>query len=85
MDRLKKLIQILKRGNTPDDFDYMKLKRRVFNILGDAGESQEKANELFELQDRTLESIKSLKEKRDSEKNGDLKISLGNLVNIEKE
>lgn len=47
VEKLKKLIQLLKRGNTPDDFDYLKLKRKVMTILRDAGETSELANELF--------------------------------------
>ena len=71
---------MLKRGNTPDNLDFPKLKKKVVKLLNDSGESLDKCNELFELQEKTLEMISEQREKKENEKNDGLKISFGSLV-----
>ena len=84
VDKLKNFIHLLKRGNTPDNLDYSKLKKKVYKLLSESGQPLELANELFSLEDKTLEMVKEQKQKRENEKNDVLKISFGPLVKPDK-
>ena len=37
VDKLKNFIHLLKRGNTPDNLDYSKLKKKVYKLLSESG------------------------------------------------